>query len=109
MIFFHNRRYAGDLRTKAGDLVGGHKPPRRALGGAPGKLVGPTCLLCPTSFAYKFSKILKPKKGATKILFRRRKLLSLQDPIWGTFWCPAGGGIRIRRAFHQHHDLSDDA
>ena len=31
--FFHNKRYLEDLRTKSGGLMGGHEPPRRALGG----------------------------------------------------------------------------
>ena len=61
-------------------------------------LVGPLDLLCPRVCAYISPKIPQKIRRSSKVLFRRRKLLSPQDPIWGTFWCPTGGGIRIRRA-----------
>ena len=97
--FFPKQKTIGRLENQ------GRGPPRtpqalmaRQGGPAPPRLVGSLGLLCPRSFAYIFPKIPEKIKRATKILFRRRKLVSLQDPNWGTFWCPAGGGIRIRRA-----------
>ena len=62
------------------------------------RLVGPLDLLCPRFCAYISPKIPQKIRRSSKVLLRRRKLLSPQDPIWGTFSCPAGGGIRIRRA-----------
>ena len=56
-----------------------------ARGFVPSRLVGPLWLVCPTSSAYKFPKNPKLWERSTKILFRHRKLLSPQDPIWGTF------------------------
>ena len=53
-------------------------------------------------------KIPKKIRRSSKSLFRHRKLLSPQDPIWGTFRCPAGGGFGHGGLLHQHHDLSDD-
>ena len=106
--FFRNRRYAGNLRTKA-KALGRPQAPSRGLGGTPSRLVGPLWLRCPTSSAYKSPKNPKPREISTKIIFCRRKLLSPQDPIWGTFWCPAGGGFGYGGLLHQHHCLSDDA
>ena len=106
--FFRNRRYARSLRTKVEGTRGGHKPPSGDLG-APSRLVGPLWLLCPTSSAYKSPKNLKPRERATKILFRRRKLLSSQDPIWARFAALPEGGFRHEGLLHQHHCLSNDA
>ena len=62
------------------------------------RLVSPLDLLCPRFCAYISPKIPQKIRRSSKVLLRRRKLLSPQDPIWGTFGCPARGGIQIWRA-----------
>ena len=61
-------------------------PLAAARGPAPPRLVGSLGLLFPRSSAYKFPKIPEKIRRSSKLVFRRRKLLSPQDPIWGTFW-----------------------
>ena len=97
------------LGAKPEEPQGPHKPPPRGQGGTPCRLVGPLGALCPMVCAYISPKIPQKFRRSSKVIFRRRKLLSLQDPIWGTSWCPAGGGFGHERLLHQHHDLSDDA
>ena len=57
----------------------------RPGGPAPPWLVGSLGHLYPRFCAYIFPKILEKIRRSSKVLFRRRKLLSPHDPIWGTF------------------------
>ena len=96
---FLEQKKIGELGSQGRGAPGGPQAPPAARGEvAPSRLVGPLSIPWPRGCAYKFPKIPKKIRRSSKVLFRRRKLLSPQDPIWGTFWCPAGGGIRIRRA-----------
>ncbi|KAE8766980.1 hypothetical protein D1007_61721 [Hordeum vulgare] len=98
-IFFRNGRRSGDLRAKAGGPRGPTSPHPAARGEVVAhRLVGPVDVLYPRFCTYISLKNPQKITRSSKGLFRRRKLLSPQDPIWGTFWCPTEGGIRIRRA-----------
>ena len=104
MIFFHNRRHAGDLRTKAGDLGGGHKPTRPVLGGRPSRLVSSPWLPCPRFFAYIFPKIPEKIRRSSKVLFCLRKI-----PSGARSGALPEGGFGHGGLLHQHHCLYDDA
>ena len=98
------------LESQGRGPQGPHKPSPHGQGeAAVHRLVAPLDALWPRGCAYIFPKIPEKIKRSSKILIRHHKLLSPQDPIWGTFWCPAGGGFGYGGLLHQHHDLSDDA
>ena len=68
------------MRAKAGKPQGPHKPSPRGQGEAAAhRLVG---ALCPRGCPYILPKNPKKIRRSSKVLFRRRKLLSSQDPIW---------------------------
>ena len=108
--FFRNERRSGGLRAKAGGPRGPISPHLAARGeAATHRFVGPLDALCPRFCAYISPKIPQKIRRSSKVLFRRHKLLSPQDPFWGTFCCLTGGGFGYGGLLHQHHDLSDDA
>ena len=92
-IFFVTEEDREAWEPSYGSLRGPTSPHPAARGEAAAhRLVGPLGALCPRGCAYIFPKNPQKIRRSSKLLFRRRKILSPQDPIWGTFWCPAGGG-----------------
>ena len=97
--FFPNGRSPGGFLAKPSGLQGAHKPPLCHQGeAAVGRLVASLAAPRPRSLAYKFPNIPQKIRGASKILFRRRKLPFPRDLISSPFPAPCRRGLWSWRA-----------
>ena len=107
--FFLKQKKIGKLENQGTGPAGTPQAVIARPGGAPPWLVGSLGHLRPSTFTYKFPKIPEKIRRSSKVLFRRRKLLSPQDPIWARSGALSEGIFGYGGLLHQHHDLSDDA
>ena len=107
--FFHNRRYAGNLRTKAKDPGGGHKPPSRGLGARLAGLWAPrgsfALLLPPINYL----KIRNHGREPWKYISAAASFCLRKIPSGDRSGALPEGGFGHGGLLHQHHCLSDEA